>query len=71
MNIGLERPLDLVPGKNYNIRIIIDDTIATLYVDGVALNTRMYSKPGDSISMFVDEGTMAIDNCSFSNKLNK
>lgn len=71
MNIGLERPLDLVPGKNYNIRIIIDDTIATLYVDGVALNTRMYSKPGDSISLFVDEGTIEIDNCSISNKLNK
>ena len=33
-NIGLERPLELVPGKKYNIKMIVDDTIATIYVDG-------------------------------------
>ena len=40
-NLGLERPLALEPGKRYAVRMIVDDTIATLYVDGVALNTRV------------------------------
>ena len=45
-NIGLERPIDLIPGKKYNIHMIVDDTIATIYVDGVALNARAYKRPG-------------------------
>ena len=45
-NMGLERLIRLVPGKKYHVQIIVDDTIATLYVDGVALNTRMYTNPG-------------------------
>ena len=45
-NIGLERPIDLIPGKKYNIRMIVDDTIATIYVDGVALNARDKSQKG-------------------------
>ncbi|MDL2249469.1 GH32 C-terminal domain-containing protein [Lachnospiraceae bacterium OttesenSCG-928-J05] len=68
---GSERPIDLVPGKKYNIRIIVDDTIATIYVDGVALNARMYTKPGDSISLFVSEGSIEVSNCSFSKELKK
>ncbi|MFR3667763.1 MAG: hypothetical protein ACLTVV_08450 [Ruminococcus sp.] len=46
-NMGLERLIRLVPGKKYHVQIIVDDTIATLYVDGVALNTRMYTNPGE------------------------
>ena len=42
MNIGLERPIELVAGREYHIQLIVDDTIATLYVNGVALNARMY-----------------------------
>ena len=38
---GLERLIRLVPGKKYHVQIIVDDTIATLYVDGAAMNTRM------------------------------
>ena len=45
-NMGLERLIRLVPGKKYHVQIIVDDTIATLYVDGVALNTRMYTNTG-------------------------
>ena len=62
-NIGLERPIDLIPGKKYNIRMIVDDTIATIYVDGVALNARAYKRPGESLSLFASEGSMKITNC--------
>ena len=63
-NIGLERPLKLIPGKKYNIRMIVDDTIATIYVDGVALNARAYKKPGETLSLFASEGTLKVSNCS-------
>ena len=62
-NIGLERPLDLIPGKKYNIRMIVDDTIATIYVDGVALNARAYKRPGESLSLFASEGSLKVTNC--------
>ncbi len=71
MNIGLERPIDLVPGRKYHIQMIVDDTIATLYVDGVALNARAYEKMGDSLGIFADEGTVTIENATFSNTLNR
>jgi len=44
MNIGLERPIGLEVGHTYHIRLVVDDTIGTLYVDGVALNVRMYER---------------------------
>ena len=64
MNIGLERPIDLNAGETYHIQIIFDDDIATLYVNGVALNTRAYEKPGDSLSLFVTDGTLEVTNAS-------
>ena len=69
MNIGLERPIDLVPGRQYHIRMIVDDTIATLYVDGVALNARMYQRPGDALSMFVTDGELSIRNATIARGL--
>ena len=48
MNIGLEA------GHTYHIRLVVDDTIGTLYVDGVALNVRMYERPGESLGVFAD-----------------
>lgn len=69
MNIGLERPIELMPGRKYHVQIIADDTIATIYVDGVALNTRMYDKQGDAISVFCDEGSIKVKNISYSETL--
>ncbi len=69
MNIGLERPISLIPGKTYHIRMIVDDTIATLYVDGVALNTRIYEKPGMALGIFVTDGKAEITNCSIAKGL--
>lgn len=68
-NIGLERPIDLIPGKTYHLSMIVDDTIATLYVDGVALNTRAYKKMGNSLSVFASEGTIQVTNCSLAKGL--
>ena len=70
-NIGLERPINLVPGKKYNIRLIVDDTIGTLYVDGVALNVRAYKKMGESFSLFASEGSLKVTNCSITKGLKK
>ena len=65
-NIGLERPIRLEAGKKYHIQMILDDTIATIYVDGVALNTRFYQKVGQSLSLFVTDGTLTVTNAGLS-----
>lgn len=71
MNIGLERPIELEAGETYNIRLIVDGTIATIYVNGVALNARMYTKPGEALSMFVTDGGLKITNASIAKGLKK
>lgn len=67
---GAERPIKLSAEKTYHIQMIVDDTIATIYVDGVALNARLYTKPGDGLGIFVSEGSVRVDNCSVSTNLN-
>lgn len=69
MNLGLERPVRLCPGEIYNIRLIVDGTIATIYVNGTALNTRMYQKPGDSLAVSVTDGSLKIRNVSIARGL--
>ena len=66
MNIGLERPIKLEAGRNYHLQLIVDDTIGTLYVDGVALNVRMYERPGESLSIFATDASLryAMSPCS-------
>ncbi|MBS4206584.1 GH32 C-terminal domain-containing protein [Bacillus sp. FJAT-50079] len=66
---GLERLIQLKGNKEYNIQIIVDGTIATLYVDGVALNVRMYSKPGSSLGIHVVDGDLEIKNTSIEKSL--
>ncbi len=62
MNKGLERPLRLEANRKYTIQIIVDDTIATLYVEGVVLNTRMYAKAGQALAIYVVDGTLTLEN---------
>lgn len=59
-NRGLERPFDVEPGRTYDIQVLVDDTIATLYVDGVALNARMYDKPGRQLAIAVVDGSITV-----------
>jgi beta-fructofuranosidase len=61
MNKGLERPLRLEAGRTYTVQIIVDDSIATLYVDGVALNARMYAKAGQALAVYVVDGTLKLE----------
>lgn len=68
-NIGQERPIHLEPGKTYHVDLIADDTIATLYVDGVALNARAYRKFGTAVSAFATDGTVELKNITLSRDL--
>lgn len=60
MNLGLERPISIEKGMKYHVCLVVDDTIATLYVNGIALNTRFYTKPGENISFFITDGDAEI-----------
>ncbi len=64
-NIGLERPVHPNEDGTYHIQIIADDTIATLYINGVALNARMYTQPGDGIVLAAEDGKAAFTDMSF------
>ena len=68
-NIGLERPIQLKAGKTYNLKMIVDDTIATMYVDGVALNVRAYKRMGESLSVFGYGGQIKVSNCRVTKNL--
>ncbi len=59
---GLERPLPLEAGRKYHVQIIADGSIATLYVDGVALNARAYAKKGQALSVYVVDGKLEVEN---------
>ncbi|MCT1905239.1 hypothetical protein [Oceanobacillus sojae] len=56
---GLERPLNLEIGKYYDVQMIVDDTIAVLYINNTALSTRMYNKTGTALSFTVTEGAVS------------
>ncbi|KFI48094.1 glycoside hydrolase family 32 protein [Bifidobacterium biavatii] len=64
MNIGLERPIALNAGETYHLRLIVDDTVATLYVNDVALNTRVCEHHGDAIGFYVTDGSATLSNIS-------
>ncbi|MGW0229261.1 glycosyl hydrolase family 32 [Actinopolymorpha singaporensis] len=59
-NRGSERPFTVEPGRGYDIDVVVDGTIATLYVDGVALNVRAYDRPGRYLSVDVVDGTVTL-----------
>ena len=67
--MGLERPISLEPERTYHVQIIADDSIATLYVDGVALNTRMYAHPGDGIRISATDGEVTFEHMSIARGL--
>lgn len=63
-NRGLERPFSVQPGRSYQVDIVVDDTIATLYVDGVALSARMYDRPGRSLAVDVTDGSLTLNHAT-------
>ena len=71
MNKGLDRQINLKPNTEYNLRLICDQDIFTIYIDGVGLNTRVYDKFGDSLSVIVTDGSLEMSNISILKDINK
>lgn len=71
MNKGLSRPINLQAGKEYDLKIIVDDNILSIYLDGTALNARVYHKFGHSLSMTVTNGALHVEQIEFSNDYRK
>lgn len=69
MNIGAERPIELEAGRTYHVQLVVDDSIATIYVDGVALNVRMYVQTGDALAAFVTDGSLEMTHVSIARGL--
>jgi beta-fructofuranosidase len=54
----LERPIELVPGKPYKMKVIADGTICKVYVnDEVAMSARIYDIQEGQFGLFVVEGS--------------
>ena len=62
---GLERPLPLVKGKTYDLKLIVDDSIIILYINNVALSARMYNKLGRELSFFFSEGQILVSKIKY------
>lgn len=71
MNRGMSRPVSLEAGKPYRITVIVDDDLSVVYVNGVAMNARMCEKPGEELKVYVNTGTLKVENIIFYNGLNK
>ena len=70
-NIGLERPIKLEADKEYEICLIIDQDISTLYINGTALNARLCDHPGNGLALTVTDGTLEAKNTKIATKVNK
>ncbi|MCW9707894.1 glycoside hydrolase family 32 protein [Fodinibius salsisoli] len=56
-------PIQLSPDTNYNIRIVIENSMVVVYIDNhVALSTRIYSAPGNHWGIFSDNSKANISN---------
>lgn len=54
----LERPIELFPGKTYEVKVFVDGTICEVYVNQeVAMSARMYDIKEGQIGLFVVEGS--------------
>lgn len=57
---GLQRFVHLEPDTDHRLQLICDGTIATLYVDNVALSARMYTDGGAALAVDVVDGAVEI-----------
>ena len=60
-NMGLERPLFFKGEGTHHVRLVVDDDIATIFVDDVALNARFCNKQGQGVALTVTDGAL---NCA-------
>jgi beta-fructofuranosidase len=62
---GLERSIKLMSHQPLNLKVIVDGTIAEIYVnDEIAMSTRMYSAVPGQIAVFAEEGRAAFEQVS-------
>ncbi|MBQ6382292.1 MAG: DUF4975 domain-containing protein [Clostridia bacterium] len=53
-----ERPFEWEAGREYRIRIFVDETVLVLYADDqLALSTRMFDRSGLQFGLFVSDGS--------------
>lgn len=62
--MGLERPLFFKGEGTHHLRLVVDDDIATVFVDDVALNARFCAKKGQGVSLTVTDGTLKCANAT-------
>lgn len=63
--VELERPLRLEEGKEYQLELYIQDTLAVLYVnDDLAFGFRMYNEKDRRLGFFVSDGDMELKDIS-------
>lgn len=60
-NKGLERPLPADLGtKPIRLRLIVDETVAVLYVNDIALSARINEAPGSALGLEVEDGRIGV-----------
>lgn len=60
--LNMERTVVILPGRRYHLELVAEGDICVLYVDGVALTSRMYAKGGSQISIFSENGQVRMEN---------
>lgn len=56
--IELERPLSLEPGRDYEVKMVIEDSICVVYIDNLlAMSARIYNRKHGKWGFFVTEGS--------------
>lgn len=59
-NRDLDRPLSINDDAEHTLALVLDDDIATLYIDDVALNTRFNAPVGTQLSIDVVDGAVSV-----------
>ncbi|MFM9279744.1 glycoside hydrolase family 32 protein [Paenibacillus jiagnxiensis] len=55
--VELERPIELIPDRPYEIKVFMDGSICEIYVDeNIAMSARMYDIPRGKLGLFVSQG---------------
>lgn len=71
MNKGLQRPLHLEAEKDHHLQMIVDGSIFTLYIDGVALNVRGYHPVGKALAIAVTDGEITFKEMKYANEIKR
>lgn len=59
-NRGLERPVRLEPDRTHRAELLVDGSIACLYLDDVALSARVYDRAGTGLAIDVEGGEIEV-----------